>query len=41
MLAPTGSGALWGRRALLEAMPPFMAGGEMIREVHLRRSEFN
>ena len=41
MLAPTGSGALWGRRSLLEAMPPFLAGGEMIREVHLRRSEFN
>jgi cysteine desulfurase/selenocysteine lyase len=41
MLAPTGSGALWGRRELLEAMPPFLAGGEMIREVHLRRSEFN
>ncbi len=41
MLAPTGSGALWGRRSLLEAMPPFMAGGEMIREVHLRRSDFN
>ncbi len=41
MLAPTGSGALWGRRAILEAMPPFMAGGDMIREVHLRRSEWN
>ncbi len=41
MLAPTGSGALWGRRELLEAMPPFLAGGEMIREVHLRRSEWN
>jgi cysteine desulfurase / selenocysteine lyase len=41
MLAPTGSGALWGRRGLLEAMPPFLAGGEMIREVHLRRSEWN
>jgi cysteine desulfurase/selenocysteine lyase len=41
MLGPTGSGALWARRELLEAMPPFMAGGEMIREVHLRRSEFN
>ena len=41
MLAPMGSGALWGRRELLEAMPPFLAGGEMIREVHLRRSEFN
>jgi cysteine desulfurase/selenocysteine lyase len=41
MLAPTGSGALWARKELLEAMPPFMAGGEMIREVHLRRSEWN
>jgi cysteine desulfurase/selenocysteine lyase len=41
MVAPTGSGALWGRRELLEAMPPFLAGGEMIREVHLRRSEWN
>jgi cysteine desulfurase / selenocysteine lyase len=41
MLAPMGSGALWGRRELLEAMPPFLAGGEMIREVHLRRSDFN
>jgi cysteine desulfurase/selenocysteine lyase len=41
MLAPTGSGALWARKELLEAMPPFLAGGEMIREVHLRRSEWN
>jgi cysteine desulfurase / selenocysteine lyase len=41
MLAPTGSGALWARRELLESMPPFLAGGEMIREVHLRRSEWN
>ena len=41
MLGPTGSGVLWGRRELLEAMPPFMAGGDMIREVKLRRSEFN
>src|SRR6478672_3510525 len=41
MLGPTGSGALWARRQLLEAMPPFMAGGDMIREVHLRRSEWN
>ena len=36
MLGPTGIGALWGKRALLEAMPPFMGGGDMIREVHLR-----
>src|SRR5512132_745008 len=41
MLAPTGSGALWARRELLEAMPPFLAGGELIREVHLRRSVWN
>jgi cysteine desulfurase/selenocysteine lyase len=40
-LGPTGSGALWARRELLEAMPPFLGGGEMIREVHLRRSEWN
>ncbi len=33
MLAPTGTGALWGRRELLEAMPPFLGGGGMIREV--------
>ncbi|HEX5827556.1 MAG TPA: cysteine desulfurase [Candidatus Limnocylindrales bacterium] len=41
VLAPTGSGVLWGRREILEAMPPFMGGGDMIREVHLRRSEWN
>jgi cysteine desulfurase/selenocysteine lyase len=41
MLGPSGVGVLWGRRELLEAMPPFMAGGDMIREVHLRRSEWN
>jgi cysteine desulfurase/selenocysteine lyase len=33
MLGPTGIGALWGRRALLEEMPPFLGGGGMIREV--------
>src|ERR1051326_5822003 len=33
MLGPTGIGALWGRRDLLEQMPPFMSGGGMIREV--------
>jgi cysteine desulfurase/selenocysteine lyase len=41
MLGPLGSGALWARRELLEAMPPFLSGGEMIREVHLRRSDWN
>ena len=35
MLGPTGIGALWARRELLEAMPPFLGGGEMIREVKL------
>ena len=40
-LGPTGSGALWGRRELLDEMPPFLTGGDMIREVKLRRSEFN
>ncbi len=33
MLAPMGIGGLWGRRELLEAMPPFLGGGGMIREV--------
>jgi cysteine desulfurase/selenocysteine lyase len=41
MLAPMGSGVLWARREILEGMPPFLAGGEMIREVRLRRSDFN
>ncbi|MDA8237343.1 MAG: cysteine desulfurase [Chloroflexi bacterium] len=41
MLGPTGSGVLWARRELLDAMPPFLAGGDMIREVRLRRTEFN
>ncbi|MDO8581319.1 MAG: cysteine desulfurase [bacterium] len=33
MLGPTGIGVLWGRRELLEAMPPFLGGGDMIRSV--------
>ena len=41
MLGPTGIGALWGRRDLLEAMPPFLGGGEMIREVKLTKSDWN
>jgi cysteine desulfurase / selenocysteine lyase len=40
-LGPTGSGVLWARHDLLESMPPFMGGGEMIREVHLRHTTFN
>ena len=34
-LGPTGIGALWARAELLEAMPPFLGGGEMIRDVRL------
>ena len=41
MLGPTGIGALWARRALLEGMPPFLGGGEMIREVKLTGSKWN
>jgi len=33
MLGPTGIGVMWGREELLEAMPPFLGGGEMIRDV--------
>ena len=36
MVGPTGIGALYGKSALLEAMPPFMGGGDMIKEVKLR-----
>ena len=35
MLGPTGIGALWARPELLAAMPPFLGGGEMIRDVRL------
>ena len=35
MLGPSGIGALWARRELLEAMPPFMTGGSMISKVTL------
>jgi cysteine desulfurase/selenocysteine lyase len=35
MLGPTGIGCLWAREQLLEAMPPFLGGGEMIRDVRL------
>ncbi len=35
MLGPTGIGCLYGRRALLEAMPPYQGGGDMIRRVTL------
>lgn len=40
MLAPTGIGALWGRPELLEELPPFLYGGEMIESVGLEGSTF-
>jgi cysteine desulfurase/selenocysteine lyase len=36
MCGPTGIGVLYGKEALLEAMPPFMGGGDMIKKVYLR-----
>jgi cysteine desulfurase/selenocysteine lyase len=36
MCGPTGIGVLYGRRELLEAMPPFLGGGDMIKKVELR-----
>jgi cysteine desulfurase / selenocysteine lyase len=36
MCGPTGIGVLWGRQALLEDMPPFLGGGDMIKRVYLR-----
>jgi len=41
MLGPTGIGVLYGKRALLEAMPPFLTGGDMIRKVEYAKSTFN
>jgi cysteine desulfurase/selenocysteine lyase len=41
MLGPTGIGVLWARKEILQAMPPFMGGGDMIKSVHLRESEWN
>ena len=41
MLGPTGVGALYGRRELLEAMVPFMGGGEMIRTVTTEGATWN
>ena len=38
LCGPTGMGFLWGREALLEAMPPFLGGGEMIQDVYLEHS---
>ena len=40
MLGPSGIGVLWGRRELLEAMPPFVTGGSMIEVVRMEGSTF-
>jgi len=39
--APTGVGVLWGRREILETLPPFRGGGEMIKEVTFAKTTYN
>ncbi len=39
--APTGIGVLYGRRELLEALPPYKGGGEMIKEVTFEKTTYN
>ena len=41
LYAPTGIGALWGKRELLEKLPPWMGGGEMIKEVTFEKTVYN
>ena len=41
MFGPTGTGVLWGREALLEEMPPYKGGGDMILEVSFDNTVFN
>src|SRR3546814_12640079 len=41
MCGPTGTGALWARREHREAMPPFIGGGEMIKEVRFAGTVFH
>ena len=41
MAGPTGTGALWARREHLDAMPPFLGGGEMIKQVRFDGTVFN
>ena len=41
MCGPTGTGALWARKEHLQAMPPFIGGGEMIKEVSFDGTVFN
>ncbi|RPH63701.1 MAG: cysteine desulfurase [Acidobacteria bacterium] len=41
MFGPTGIGVLYGKRALLEGMPPYQGGGDMISSVTFEKSEYN
>ena len=41
LYGPTGIGVLYGKQALLEAMPPYMGGGEMIKEVTFEKTTYN
>ncbi|NVK49848.1 MAG: cysteine desulfurase, partial [Cyclobacteriaceae bacterium] len=41
LYGPTGLGVLYGKRELLEAMPPFLGGGEMIKEVTFEKTTYN
>ncbi|MDD1616736.1 MAG: cysteine desulfurase / selenocysteine lyase, partial [Methylococcaceae bacterium NSP1-2] len=41
LYAPTGIGVLYGKQALLEAMPPYQGGGDMIRKVTFEETEYN
>ncbi len=41
MLGPTGIGVLWARKEILEEMPPFLYGGDMISEVKLNKTKWN
>jgi cysteine desulfurase/selenocysteine lyase len=41
MCGPMGIGVLWAKKSLLEKMPPFLAGGDMIAEVYLDHSTYN
>jgi cysteine desulfurase / selenocysteine lyase len=40
VVGPTGIGVLWGRREVLDALPPFLGGGEMIETVRMERSTY-
>ncbi len=41
LYGPTGLGVLYGKRSLLEAMPPYQGGGEMIDQVHFSHTTYN